>query len=36
MGAGQIDGAASFSLAAQNKFVDCVSDGANWFVIGSN
>jgi len=36
MGSGQVDGAGSFSLAAQNKFVDVVSDGANWWIVGSN
>jgi len=31
-----IDGAASYSLSAQNKYVVIVSDGANWVVVGNN
>lgn len=36
MGAGQIDGAASYSMSVQYKYVDVVSDGTNWFIVGSN
>ncbi|MFP5519911.1 MAG: hypothetical protein ACLGGX_08405 [Bdellovibrionia bacterium] len=31
-----IDGAASYSLGAQWKYVKMISDGANWLVIGNN
>ena len=33
---GNIEGSASYSLAAQNQFVELQSDGAQWIVIGSN
>lgn len=33
---GTIDGAATYSLAAQYKYVRVVSNGTNWFIVGSN
>jgi hypothetical protein len=36
MGSATIDGAASYSLSVQWKYVDVVSDGANWFIVGAN
>jgi hypothetical protein len=32
----QIDGSATFSLSLANKFVEVISDGSNWWIIGSN
>lgn len=32
----KIDGAATYGLAATNKYVQVVSDNANWWVISSN
>ena len=32
----QIDGAATYSLPVANKFVEVISDGSNWWIIGSN
>lgn len=31
-----IDGAATFSLSALNKFVELTSDGNNWLIVGQN
>jgi hypothetical protein len=31
-----IDGASTYSLSAQYKFVQVISDGANWQIIGQN
>lgn len=35
-GGGTIDSAATYSLAAQYKYVRVVSNGTNWFIIGNN
>lgn len=35
-GSDVIDGAGTFSLSAQYKYVALVSDGANWFVVANN
>lgn len=32
----KIDGAASYSLSAQNKYCCLVSDGTNWFIVSNN
>ena len=31
-----IDGAITYELSAQYKYVKVVSDGANWLIIGNN
>jgi hypothetical protein len=31
-----IDGAATYALSAQYKYVKVVSDGANWIIVGNN
>lgn len=31
-----IDGATSYALSAQYKFVSVTSDGANWFIVAAN
>jgi hypothetical protein len=36
MGSGQIDGAASYSLPVQYKYLDVVSDGTNWWIVAAN
>ena len=32
----RIDGATTYSLSAQNKYIKVASDGANWMVVGNN
>lgn len=34
--AGLIDGAATYSLSAQYKYVTVISDGSNWYVTANN
>jgi hypothetical protein len=34
-GGGNIDGVATHTLGS-NKFIEVISDGSNWYIIGSN